>query len=192
MDPAASIRHGDALLLVDVQHDFLPGGALPVVHGDDVVPVLNEWIARFARCGQPIVATRDWHPPGHSSFAPQGPWPVHCVAGTAGAALASELRLPPDAIVVDKAQDALRDAYSGFAGTRLAERLRERGVDRLFVGGLATDYCVLHTVEDAVALGFAVLVIGDAVRAVDVHPGDGEAAIAHMRSLGAGVIGPEA
>jgi nicotinamidase/pyrazinamidase len=192
MDTTATIGAADALLLVDVQHDFLPGGALPVARADEVVPVLNGWIARFARQGRPVFATRDWHPPNHCSFLPQGPWPVHCVAGTAGAALASALRVPPDAILVDKGGEPQRDAYSGFAGTGLAEQLRERGVGRLFVGGLATDYCVLHTVEDAVALGFGVVVIADAVRAVDAHPGDGAAAIAHMRALGVRFIGDTA
>lgn len=180
-----TIGPGDALLLVDVQCDFLPGGALAVPEGDRIVPVLNAWIARFAHARRPVFATRDWHPPRHCSFAPRGPWPVHCVAGTAGAALAPALQVPGDAVVVDKAQDAERDAYSGFAGTALGDLLRAAGVRRVFVGGLATEYCVLHTVEDALAHGFAAVLIVDGVRAVDLHPGDGAAAIEHLRSLGA-------
>ena len=182
-------RPGDALIVVDVQNDFLPGGALAVPHGDEVIPVLNEWIDRFRAAGLPIVATRDWHPPDHCSFSPQGgPWPVHCVAGTHGAAFAPGLRLPPDTIVISKATRSDREAYSGFQGTELAERLRELGVRRIYVGGLATDYCVLNTVRDALREGFDVIVLRDAVRAVDVQPGDGERALAEMERLGARIV----
>lgn len=177
---------GDALLVVDVQNDFLPGGALGVPEGDRVVPVLNRYIARFAEAGLPVIATRDWHPPGHCSFAERGgPWPPHCVAGTPGAAFAPGLALPPDAIVVSKAETPERDAYSGFQGTGLAGRLKEMGVERLFIGGLATDYCVLATVKDARSAGFAVVLLTDAVRAVNVKPGDGARAEAEMEAAGA-------
>lgn len=179
---------GDALVLVDIQCDFLPGGALAVPHGEEILPVANEWAARFSASGLPVIATRDWHPPRHCSFEPEGPWPVHCVAGSPGAAFAPGLKLPDGAIVVDKARELQRDAYSGFSGTALDRLLREAGVRRLFVAGLATDYCVLHTVEDALALGFGVVVIGDAIRAVDVQRGDGDAAIAHMVALGAKML----
>ena len=180
---------GDALLLVDVQNDFLPGGSLAVPGGDAVIAPLNHCIDRFARAGLPIFATRDWHPPRHCSFREQGgPWPPHCIAGTPGAAFAAGLRLPPNAVVIDKASAAERDAYSGFEGTELAARLGEAGVRRLFVGGLATDYCVLNTVRDALKNGFAVMLLGDAIRAVDVQPGDGERAIAEMQSLGARIV----
>lgn len=180
---------GDALIVVDVQNDFLPGGALGVPHGDDVVPVLNEYLRRFAQRRLPVYATRDWHPPDHCSFlAAGGPWPPHCIAGSAGAAFAPGLALPPDAVVVSKATAREPDAYSGFGGTDLAERLRAAGVGRVFVGGLATDYCVLNTVKDALAAGFAAVLLLDAVRAVDVSPGDGVAAIAEMRELGAAAV----
>lgn len=180
------LQAGDALVIVDVQRDFLPGGALGVPGGDAVVPVLNRYIARFAACGLPIVCTRDWHPPGHCSFhAHGGPWPPHCVAGTDGAAFAPGLELPADAQRVSKATTAEADAYSGFERTGLADWLHARGARRLFVGGLATDYCVGATVRDGLAAGFAVFVLADAIRAVDVQPGDGERAIAAMRAAGA-------
>lgn len=182
-------RAGDALLIVDVQNDFLPGGALPVPHGDEVIPALNRWIARFRERSLPVVATRDWHPPDHCSFQPQGgPWPVHCVAGTEGAAFASGLRLPEGALIISKATDSDREAYSGFQGTDLAARLRTLGVRRLFVGGLATDYCVLATVRDALDEGFDVVVLREAVRAVDLHPGDGDRALEDMERLGARLL----
>lgn len=179
------IGAGDGLLLIDVQRDFLTGGALPVPGGDEIVPLVNQYVQHFVRHGRPIYATRDWHPALHCSFEPGGPWPVHCVAGTAGAALARELVLSPGAIVVSKAQEEDRDAQSGFAGTSLGRHLRAAHVHRLFVAGLGTEYCVLHTVEDAVALGLAVVLLVDAVRAVNLQPGDGAAAIARMCALGA-------
>lgn len=180
------LEPGDALLLVDVQNDFLPGGALAVPRGDEVVSVLDRCARRFAQAGLPVFATRDWHPPQHCSFrAAGGPWPPHCVAGTPGADFAPALALPAQAVVVSKARDPAQDAYSGFAGTSLAQQLRAAGVRRVFVGGLATDYCVLHTVLDALAAGFEAVLLVDAVRAVDVGPGDGEAAIERMRQRGA-------
>lgn len=181
-----AITDADALILVDVQNDFLPGGALAVPGGDAVVAPLNRAAALFAARGRPVFATRDWHPADHCSFrARGGPWPPHCVAGTPGAAFAPGLRLPPSAVTVSKATTAERDAYSGFQGTDLADRLRAAGVTRVMVGGLATDYCVKETVADALAAGFAVVLLTDAIRAVDVHPGDGEAASAKMLAAGA-------
>jgi nicotinamidase/pyrazinamidase len=176
----------DALIVVDVQRDFLPGGALAVGRGDEVVAPLNEAARAFERAGRPIFASRDWHPANHCSFkARGGPWPPHCVAGTAGAEFAGALVLPASAIVVSKATTADADAYSAFAGTDLAAQLRARGVSRVVVGGLATDYCVLNTVLDARAQGFDVLVMTDAVRAVEVAPGDGGRALARMEQAGA-------
>jgi len=183
------IGPGDALLVVDIQRDFLAGGALAVAGADEIIPAVNQWLERFARERLPVVASRDWHPPGHCSFRPRGPWPVHCVAGTHGAALSSSLQLPADVMIVDKGELPERDAYSAFAGTGLERLLRERGVRRLLVAGLATDYCVLHTVEDARELGFDVVLLIDAVRAVDVQPGDGQAAIKRMRALGVRMAG---
>lgn len=183
---AARLQAGDALILVDVQLDFLPGGSLAVSHGDEVVPALNRYIAVFRRLTLPVVATRDWHPPDHCSFQAQGgPWPPHCVAGSDGARFAPLLDLPCEARIVSKATARDRDAYSGFEGTDLDDWLKHAGVSRVFVGGLATDYCVLNTVRDALRLGYATFLLADAVRAVDVQAGDGERAIAEMRRLGA-------
>jgi nicotinamidase/pyrazinamidase len=180
---------GDALLVTDVQNDFLPGGRLAVPGGDAVVPPLNRCIAAWQARGLPVFASRDWHPAGHCSFREQGgPWPVHCVAGSAGAAFAPGLRLPASAIVISKATRADREAYSAFEGTDLAERLRALGVRRIFVGGLATDYCILNTVRDALAHGWAAVVLADAIRAVDVHPDDGRKAEDEMRRLGAVLV----
>lgn len=177
---------GDALVVVDVQNDFLPGGRLGVARGDEVVPVLNRYLDVFRARGLPIYATRDWHPTDHCSFrARGGPWPPHCVAESPGAAFAPGLQLPPDAAVISKAATADNDAYSGFEGTDLDARLRRAGVRRLFVGGLATDYCVLNTVRDARRLGYAVRLLRDAVRAVDVKPDDGRNAEAEIYRLGA-------
>lgn len=184
------LQTDDALVVVDAQVDFLPGGALAVPEGDAVVPVLNGVARQFRAHGLPIFATRDWHPPNHCSFVAQGgPWPPHCIADTPGARFAPELRLPAGTCVIDKATRADADAYSGFEGTDLAERLRVAGIRRVFVGGLATDYCVLQTVLDALRGGFSVCVLCDAVRAVDVHPGDGDAALEAMQAAGARLIG---
>lgn len=177
---------GDALLIVDVQNDFLPGGSLAVPAGDLVVPVLNRALALFDSRALPIYATRDWHPANHCSFLAQGGiWPPHCVAGSEGAAFAPALALPAGALVVSKASQAGKDAYSGFDGTTLAQQLRAAGVRRLFVGGLALDYCVLNTVRDALQQGFKVMLLLDAIRPVELHAGDGEAAIREMTGLGA-------
>lgn len=183
------LRAGDALLVVDVQNDFLPGGNLAVPSGNEVIPVLNRYIERFAQAGLPLYATRDWHPGNHCSFKPQGgTWPPHCIAGSAGAQFPATLRLPDHTVVISKAVTQEKDAYSGFEGTDLAERLRRARVERLFVGGLATDYCVLNTVIDALHLGFQVMLLHDAIRAVEVHPGDGQAAIDEMVRQGARLL----
>jgi nicotinamidase/pyrazinamidase len=180
---------GDALIAVHVQNDFLPGGSLAVAGGDEVVAVLNGYIAAFERRGLPIYATRDWHPADHCSFrAAGGVWPPHCVAGSRGAEFAPGLALPPDATVISQATRSDRDTYSGFEGTGLAATLRERGVRRLFIGGLATDYCVLKTVTDALAAGFDVCLLEDAVRAVNVAADDGRKALDEMRRRGADAI----
>ncbi len=177
---------GDALLVVDVQNDFLPGGALAVPGGDTVVPVLNRYLARCVAAGLPVFATRDWHPADHCSFiARGGPWPPHCVQGTPGAEFAPGLELPDAVSRIAKASDPDADSYSGFGGTGLAAELRAAGVTRLLVGGLATDYCVLNTVLDGLREGFEVLLLRDAIRAVELQPGDGDAAIARMTAAGA-------
>ena len=181
-----SLSDRDALLIVDVQADFLPRGRLAVPGGDAVVPALNGYLALARRKGLRVFASRDWHPLNHCSFREQGgPWPEHCVAGTPGAEFAQGLELPPDAVIISKAVAAGSDAYSAFAGTDLERLLRELRVTRLLVGGLATDYCVLNTVRDARKAGFEVLLLQDAIRAVNVKPGDGEHAEREMREVGA-------
>lgn len=177
---------GDALVVVDVQVDFLPGGNLAVARGDEVVPVLNAYVERFRSRGLPVVATRDWHPPNHCSFKAQGgPWPPHCVAGTPGAGFAPGLMLPADVILVSKDTTPLEDDYSVLVNTNLDAILRMAGVRRLFVGGLATDYCVRYSVLNAQKLGYQTVLLTDAIHAVDVHAGDGERAIAEMLQGGA-------
>jgi nicotinamidase/pyrazinamidase len=180
----------DALVIVDVQNEFCPGGALEVPEGDQVVPVLNRWIKRARRARALIVATRDWHPPDHMSFAAQGgPWPVHCVQETPGAAFHPDLTLPEDTVIISKGMAPEDEGYSGFEGTDLAQRLKDAGVRRLWVGGLALDYCVRATVLGGLEAGFEVHLIGDATRAVNLSPDDGRIAIQRMRSAGARIEG---
>ena len=185
---APRMQPGDALLMVDVQNDFCPGGALAVPDGGAVVPVLNDWIAAATSGGAIVFASRDWHPANHVSFrARGGPWPPHCVQNTSGADFHPQLRLPVSGTeIVTKADTADRDAYSAFDGTDLADRIRAAGVRRLWVGGVATDYCVRASVLDALRLpGLEVHVIVAAVRAVEAQPGDGTRALEEMRSAGA-------
>jgi nicotinamidase/pyrazinamidase len=180
-----------ALLIVDVQNDFCPGGALAVREGDQVVPILRQLAARFAALGLPVYASRDWHPAESTHFAAQGgAWPVHCVQGTHGARLREDLLLPRSAMIVTKGQGLHDQGYSAIVGDvagrgSLLEDLHARGVNRLYVGGLATDYCVRYSVLDARRQRFAVTVLTDAIRAVDVNPGDGDRALAEMQAAGA-------
>ena len=184
---------GDALIIVDVQNDFLPGGSLAVKHGEEVVPRLNRYIALFQAKGLPIFATRDWHPANHCSFQAQGGmWPPHCIADTPGAAFSAQLDLPPDARIISKATTPDKEAYSGFEETELESLLRAANVKRLFVGGLATDYCVLNTVKDARLRNYPTFLLDDAVRAVNVHPADQRLALEEMMRLGAEPTGIEA
>jgi len=181
-----SCQPGDALIVVDVQNDFLPGGALAVPGGSVVIEPLNAYIRQFARLRLPVFATRDWHPREHCSFREHGGrWPAHCVAGTLGAKFAPQLELPPDVHLISKATHPESDAYSGFQGTDLAQQLRELDCRRVFVGGLATEYCVRATVLDARVAGLEVVVLADAIRAFDAQPGDGEHALAEMKASGA-------
>jgi nicotinamidase/pyrazinamidase len=180
-----------ALLIVDVQHDFCPGGALAVHEGDQVVAPLRHAAQRFAALGLPVYASRDWHPTDSTHFADQGgAWPVHCVQGTDGARLREDLALPSSTMIVSKGHRKHDDGYSAIAGEvagrgSLLEDLQSRGVSELYVGGLATDYCVRASVLDALSQGFAVTVLTDAIRAVDVKPGDGERALGEMAEAGA-------
>jgi nicotinamidase/pyrazinamidase len=167
-----------------MQNDFLPGGSLAVAGGDAVVPALNEYLRRAYDAGVPVFATRDWHPPQHCSFHAQGgPWPPHCVQGTPGAEIAPALRLPAGTVILSKGSHPAQDAYSAFQDTALDAALAALGVRRLLVGGLATDHCVLQTVRDARARGYAVLVLDDAIRGVD--PRRSRAALDEMVALGA-------
>ena len=181
-----SVAQGDALIIVDVQKDFLPAGSLAVPEGDAVISILNQYLDVFRKQSLPVFATRDWHPENHCSFAAQGGiWPPHCIANTPGANFPSELDLPSDVSVISKATSADKDAYSGFEGTSLDRQLRDLGIERLFVGGLATDYCVLNTVKDAIVCGYEVILLNDAVRAVNIQPDDGRKALDEMKDLGA-------
>jgi nicotinamidase/pyrazinamidase len=183
---AIHLEQGDALLVIDMQVDFLPGGALGVTNGHEVIAPINHLIELFREQGLPVFASRDWHPQDHCSFAAQGgPWPPHCVAGTPGAEFSAELALPDDAVIISKADTAPVDAYSAFAGTDLSNQLRAREVMRVTVCGLATDYCVLNTVTDAREEGFDTLIVPEAMRAVDVKPGDGTRAQDRMVARGA-------
>ncbi|HEX9779888.1 MAG TPA: nicotinamidase [bacterium] len=182
------IRPDDALVIVDVQRDFCPGGALPVAGGDAVVPVLNRWIGEAVRGGAAVVATQDWHPPGHCSFASEGgPWPEHCLMRSPGAALHPDLALPPDAHVVRKGARRDRDAYSAFDGTGFGDWLRAHRIRRLWIGGLAADVCVRATVLDARREGFEVRVLAEATRPVEAEAG--RRAIEDMRAAGARIEG---
>ncbi len=177
----------DALIVVDVQRDFMPGGALPVPQGDSVVAPLNSYIELFERRGLPVFFTRDWHPENHISFkAYGGIWPPHCVQNTEGAEFHPDLKMPSDnRFIISKGTSPDFDAYSGFQGTLLEDLLRERGVKRVFVGGVATDYCVKNTVIGALNRDFQAFLLIDAVKGVDVSPGDSEKAIDLMLNRGA-------
>jgi nicotinamidase/pyrazinamidase len=181
----------DALIVVDVQNDFCPGGSLAVPEGDAVVPVLNQYLERASAAGIPIVVSRDWHPQETAHFAAfGGTWPVHCVQETPGAAFHAGLRLPLEMLIASKGMSARDEGYSALEGQlpdgrNVLDALRERGVTRIYAGGLATDYCVRATVLGALAAGFETFLLRDASRAVDVTPGDGERAIAEMLAAGA-------
>jgi len=196
-----------ALIIVDIQNDFLPGGALAVPGGDEVIPVANRLMKRFDL----VVATQDWHPANHGSFAanhpghrpgdvvqldglPQVLWPVHCVQGTYGAEFATELNSSRITRVFRKGTDAAIDSYSGLfdnkhrRSTGLAEYLRDEGIKTVNVLGLAIDYCVKFTALDAVDAGFEVLLIEDGCRGVELHPGDVRGAVETMRTRGVKIV----
>ncbi len=175
-----------ALIVVDMQKDFCTGGALAVKGSDEIVPVINKYIEAFISVEDFVIFTRDWHPAGHCSFSEKGgTWPAHCVAGTGGAEFHPSLKVADGSFVISKAESASKDAYSAFEGTTLDFELKELEVNEVWVCGLATDYCVKSTVLDALKLGYKVKLLTDAVRAVDVKPGDGEAAVKAMLSAGA-------
>lgn len=182
-------KPGDVLLVVDIQTDFLPGGALGIVGGDRVLGPLNDAISAFENSGLPVIASRDWHPPDHCSFHERGgPWPVHCVQGTPGAELSKELRLPSGSTVISKATDPTREAYSAFDRTGLYHELKRIGAKRVFIGGLATDYCVVNTVLDGRKAGYEMIVLTNAICGVDARPGDIDRAMEQMKKAGAKFI----
>ena len=177
-----------ALIVVDVQNDFCPGGTLAVAHGDEVVPPLNKLIDEFLERGDPVFKSRDWHPPTTKHFqAYGGTWPVHCVQNTPGAEFHPQLRDDPRIQIISKGLGDT-DCYSAFDETDLAKRLHEANVQEVLVGGLATDYCVKNTVISALDEGFQVKAVSDAMKPVDVNPGDGEKAISEMREAGAEIV----
>jgi len=181
-----------ALIVVDVQNDFCPGGSLAVAHGDEVVAPMNKLIREFLDRAEPVYKTRDWHPARTKHFAAYGGvWPVHCVQNTRGAEFQADLLEDPRINIISKGIDESADGYSGFDGTNLAELLRQEGVEEIWVGGLATDYCVKETVLDGVRQGFKVKALADSMRAVNLKADDGAKAIAQMRAAGAEIVGNE-
>ena len=178
-----------ALIVVDVQNDFCPGGSLAVAHGDEVVAPLNKLMKEFLDRGEPVYKTRDWHPEKTKHFKPYGMWPVHCVQNTRGAEFHPALLDDPRVTVISKGFDETADGYSGFDGTHLAQQLRDQDVEEVWVGGLATDYCVKETVIDARKEGFKVKALADAMRPVNVNADDGAKALAEMSAAGAEIVG---
>jgi nicotinamidase/pyrazinamidase len=180
------LRNGDVLIVNDIQKDFCPGGRLAVPEGDQVIPVLNRYINHFVQRQLPVIATRCWHPKNHSSFIQQGgPWPEHCIAGSTGAEFADDLHLPATAHILSKGMEVDNDGYSVFSNSSLLTLLQEMKISRLFIGGLTTDYCVFNSVCDALDLGYLVMLLTDAVKAVNVQRQDGERAINTMILKGA-------
>ncbi|WP_163337427.1 nicotinamidase [Desulfopila sp. IMCC35008] len=181
-----SLYDNDALLIVDVQNDFLPGGNLGVPEGDQIVPVINSYISLFTNAKLHVFASRDYHPADHCSFAEQGgSWPSHCVAGTRGADFAAGLNLPEDVSIISKATEQDRDAYSALEATGLNNELKQQQVKRVFVCGLATDYCVLASVRGLLQADFEVILLVDAIKGVNLTPGDSDKAIKEMLAKGA-------
>jgi len=189
--PVGTVGQRAALLVVDIQNDFCPGGALGVPEGDAIIPRVNRTIGLFGRHGLPVIFTRDWHPRETKHFKEfGGAWPVHCVQGTKGARFHPDLEIPKGAMVLSKGMDPEVDSYSAFQaftvqGRDLESALHELGVDELFICGLATDYCVRATALDGVRRGLTIRVLRDAIRGVDVKRGDSENAIKEMRAHGA-------
>jgi nicotinamidase/pyrazinamidase len=179
------IQPSDALLVVDVQNDFCPGGALAVDEGNHVVPIINRIMPLF----QHVFFTRDWHPDDHCSFADppdftDGSWPEHCVANTPGAEFHGDLEVPSDAVIISKGADPNVEAYSAFSGTDLLRQLRTRGVERIFISGLTIEYCVLQSSLDGQRYGFRVVVVENACRGVNFPPGSAARAMEQIKNAG--------
>lgn len=186
-EPSETLKHGDALLIVDVQNDFCPGGALPIEKGDEVAGVLNRWIRSAVEKGVPVYASRDWHPLGHLSFQSHGgSWPPHCIQDTQGAAFHKDLDLPENTVVVTKGVRFDQDQNSAFDQTGLAEEFRRSGIQRVLVGGLALDVCVQATVLDALDEGFETVLLLYASRPVTAE--GGQAALEKMKHAGAVIL----
>jgi nicotinamidase/pyrazinamidase len=183
-----------ALLIVDVQNDFCPGGTLAAPGGDRIVPALNRYLAEARARDMPVYASRDWHPAVTSHFkAHGGEWPPHCIQGTAGAQFHPDLKLPGDAVVISKGEAPDRPGYSAFdghtvEGKTLLEDLRDRHIGRVYVAGIATDYCVKATALDALDAGLQVRVLSNAITAIDVRPGDAGRALDEMSKAGARIV----
>ena len=185
-DSMIALTSHDALLLADIQNDFLPGGGLGISGGDAIIPILSNYVRLFQTHSLPIFLTRDWHPPDHCSFKAQGgPWPVHCVAGSSGSLPPSSFVTPPSAVIIYKAIDREQEAYSAFHHPARDRHLRALNVHRLFIGGLATDYCVLNSVKDARMRGYDICLLVDGIKAVNREPEDGRRAEEEMIRLGA-------
>jgi nicotinamidase/pyrazinamidase len=190
MTEISSLEAGDALLLVDPQNDFCPGGSLPVAEGDQVMPVLSAWAKAADQAGVPVFVSRDWHPARTTHFKDfGGVWPAHCVQGTRGADFHPDLRLPSSAVVVSKGMGETEDAYSAFQAcdereVMLGDLLRDHGVRHLYVMGLATDYCVKASALAGLEHGFRVSLVQSGCRAVNLQPGDDHAALAAVESAG--------
>ena len=179
----------DALVIVDIQNDFCPKGALPVPDGDKVVYVINDYIEIFMEAGAQIYATRDWHPPKHISFKSFGGiWPSHCIQGSDGAEFHPDVKLPLSTNIISKATETMKEAYSGFDETNLYDMMKEKGIKRVFIGGLATDYCVKNTVLDSLKLGYETVLLADATLGVNVKPNDSKRAITEMIEEGAKIM----
>jgi nicotinamidase/pyrazinamidase len=190
-DRGAGVLRDQALMVVDVQVDFCPGGALPAPGGHRIIPALNRYLAEARRLGMPIYASRDWHPAVTSHFkAYGGEWPPHCVQNTGGARFHPELELPPDAIVISKGEDPQHPGYSAFdghtpEGRTLLSDLRSRGIEVVYVAGLTAEYCVKQTVLDALKAGFQAVALTDAIAGIDAQHGDADRALADIRNAGA-------
>lgn len=179
----SALHSGDAFIIVDVQNDFCPGGSLAIDDGHQIVPVINKWIAACEAVGVIVFASRDWHPSNHVSFRNAGgPWPAHCIQNSSGADFHPDLRLPPGAVILSKGTQADQDSYSAFGGTGLTDMLRNRGISRVWIAGLALDVCVRATAMDARAQGFEVHILSDAAKALS--PESGQQAIAELASAG--------
>lgn len=175
----------DALIIIDVQNDFLSGGSLPIPKGEEIIPILNIYISIFKRSHGKVFATRDWHPANHLGFLEFGGiWPPHCIHNTDGAKFHPNLKLPPNVIIISKATKPDKEAYSGFEGTNLLAKLQKEQIKRVFIGGLATEYCVKNTILDALKFGFISNFLSDASRGINSSEGDVQKAIDSMQNFG--------